>query len=58
MISGEGTSLITTLNISSVTPSDIGLYECRASIDKNNTQIRNITHLCVKGLINERFKIV
>ena len=49
MISGEGTSLITTLNISSVTPSDVGLYECRASIDKNITQIRNTTHLCAKG---------
>ena len=49
MISGEGTSLITTLNISSVQPSDVGLYECRASIDKNNTQIKNTTHLCAKG---------
>ena len=49
MISGEGTSLITTLNISSVTPSDVGLYECRASIDKNITQIRNTTHLCAQG---------
>ena len=49
MISGGGKSIITTLNISSVTPSDVGLYECRASIDKNNTQIRNTTHLCVKG---------
>ena len=49
MISGEGTSLITTLNISSVSPSDIGLYECRASIDKNNTQIKDTTHLCAKG---------
>ena len=58
MISGEGTSLITTLNISSVTPSDVGLYECRASIDKNNTQMKNATHLCAKGLINERFNIV
>ena len=47
MISGEGTSLVTTLNISSAQPSDVGLYECRASIDKNNTQIRNTTRLCV-----------
>ena len=49
MISGEGTSLITTLNISSVQPSDVGLYECRASIDKNNTQIRTTAHLCAKS---------
>ena len=49
MISGEGTNLITTLNISSVTPFDVGLYECRASIDKNNTQIKDTMHLCVKG---------
>ena len=48
MISGEGTSLITTLNISSVTPSDVGLYECRASIDKNNTQ-NGTAQLCAKG---------
>ena len=48
MISGDGTSLITTLNISSVTPSDAGLYECGASIDKNITQ--NYTaQLCAKG---------
>ena len=53
MISGEGTSLITTLNINSVTPSDVGLYECRASIDKNNNQIKNITQLCAKGLVHE-----
>ena len=53
MISGEGTSLITTLNISSVQPSDAGLYECRASIDKNNTQMKNTTRLYAKGLINK-----
>ena len=49
MISGEGTSLITTLNISSVQPSDVGQYECRASIDGNNTLIKDTTHLCVQG---------
>ena len=48
MISGEGTSLITTLTISSVTPSDVGLYECRASIDKNNIQ-NGTAQLCAKG---------
>ena len=51
MISGGGTSLITTLNIRSVQPSDVGLYECRASIDKNNTQMKNTAHLCAQGLI-------
>ena len=49
MISGDGTSLITTLNVSNVTPSDFGLYECRASTDKNNTQIKDTMHFCVKG---------
>ena len=49
MISDKGTSLITTLNISSVTPSDVGLYECGASIDKNNTLTKDTTHLCVQG---------
>ena len=58
MISGEGTSLITTLNISSVQPSDVGLYECGASIDKNITQMEDITHLCAKGLIHESFSII
>ena len=58
MISGGGTSLITTLTIDSVTPSDVGLYECRASIDKNSTQIKNTTHLCAQGLINESFTII
>ena len=56
MISGDNTSLITTLNISSATPSDVGLYECRASINKNN-QIKNAAHFCPQGLINERFEI-
>ena len=48
MISGEGTSLITTLTINSVTPSYVGLYECRASIDMNNTQ-NGTAKLCAKG---------
>ena len=46
MISGGGTSLITTLNISSVQPSDVGMYECRASIYSDNAFESGVSHLC------------
>ena len=49
MISGGRTSLITTLNISSVTPSDAGVYECGASIYDNYSTVRNTAQLCAKG---------
>ena len=49
MISGGHTSLITTLNISSVTPSDAGVYECGASIYDNYSTVRNTAQLCAKG---------
>ena len=49
MISGDSKSLVTTLNITSVQLIDAGVYQCRASIDGNNTVISNTTHLCIKG---------
>ena len=49
MISGDSKSLVTTLNINSVQLSDAGEYDCRASIDANNTVISNTTHLCFQG---------
>ena len=49
MISGDSKSLVTTLNIDSVQPSDAGEYECGASINTSNTVISNRLHLCIKG---------
>ena len=53
MINGDSKSLVTTLNITSVQLSDAGEYECRASIDANNTVRSNTTHLCVQGKFHE-----
>ena len=50
MISGEGKSLTTTLNISSVQPSDAGVYMCRASIYDVKTVLSNTAQLCAQGV--------
>ena len=52
MISGDSKSLVTTLNIASVQLSDAGEYQCRASIDPDNTGISNTVNLCIKGMID------
>ena len=49
MISGDSKSLVTTLNITSVQPSNAGVYQCRASIDPNNIFRSNTVHICVRG---------
>ncbi|XP_019861187.1 PREDICTED: hemicentin-1-like [Amphimedon queenslandica] len=48
MISGDSKSLVTTLNITNIRPSDAGEYQCRASIDGNDTIISSFTNLCVQ----------
>ncbi|XP_019859856.1 PREDICTED: uncharacterized protein LOC109588106 [Amphimedon queenslandica] len=48
MINGDTKSLVTTLNITSVQFSDAGVYQCRASIDGNDTVISNTTYVCVE----------
>ena len=50
MISGEGKSLTTTLNISSVQPSDVGVYMCRASIYDAKAVLSNTMQLCAQGV--------
>ena len=49
MINGDSKSLVTTLTITNVQPSDAGKYHCRASIDDNDTVINNTVHFCVQG---------
>ena len=49
MINGDNRSLVTTLNITSVQPFDAGEYQCRASINGNDTDIQSMTNLCVEG---------
>ena len=49
MISGEGTSLVTTLNISSVAPFNAGVYMCKASIDDANFSLSNTLQFCAQG---------
>ena len=49
MISSDSKNQITRLVITSVQLSDAGEYECRASIDVNDTVISNTGHLCIKG---------
>ena len=41
----------TTLEITSVQPSNAGVYQCSAGIVGDNTITSNTTHLCVKGII-------
>ena len=48
MISGDSKSLVTTLIIDNVQPSDAGVYQCGASIDGNIVK-SNTADLCVKG---------
>lgn len=48
-INGISSSLKTTLTISSVTLYNVGIYECRASIDGNDTVTQNKTYLCTQG---------
>ena len=40
-----------TLQITSVQPSNAGVYQCSAGIVGDNTITSNTTHLCVKGII-------
>ena len=40
-----------TLQITSVQPSDAGVYQCSAGIVGDNTITSNTAHLCVKGII-------
>uniref|UniRef100_A0A1X7UNP8 Ig-like domain-containing protein n=1 Tax=Amphimedon queenslandica TaxID=400682 RepID=A0A1X7UNP8_AMPQE len=58
MINGESKSLVTTLNITSVQLSDAGEYQCRASIDGNDTFINGTAHLCIQvPIMNSSFDI-
>ena len=46
------TNVVTTiLNITSVQPSNAGVYQCSAGIVGSNTITSNTTQLCVKGII-------
>ena len=49
MINGDNKSLVSTISITSVQLFDAGVYQCRASIDGNDTVISNKSDLCVKG---------
>ena len=40
-----------TLQITSVKPSNAGVYQCSAGIVGGNTISSNTTHLCVKGIV-------
>uniref|UniRef100_A0A1X7SSM7 Ig-like domain-containing protein n=1 Tax=Amphimedon queenslandica TaxID=400682 RepID=A0A1X7SSM7_AMPQE len=48
LINGDSKNLVTTLNITSVQLSDAGVYQCRASIDGNDTVISNVSNLCIQ----------
>uniref|UniRef100_A0A1X7TV75 Ig-like domain-containing protein n=1 Tax=Amphimedon queenslandica TaxID=400682 RepID=A0A1X7TV75_AMPQE len=48
MINGDSKSLVTTLNITSVQLSDAGVYQCRASVDGNDTVVSSTAYVCVK----------
>ena len=48
----EETNTVTTiLNITSIEPSNAGVYQCRAGIVGDNTITSNTTSLCVKGIM-------
>ena len=51
LISIDGMSFTTTLKITSVQPSNAGIYQCSAGIVGGNTITSNTTQLCVKGII-------
>ena len=49
--SDDGTLFTTTFEITSVQPSNAGVYQCSAGIVGDNTITSNTTRLCVKGII-------
>ena len=49
MINGDSKSLVTTLTITNVQPSDAGDYQCGASIDGNDTVVSSTARLCIQG---------
>uniref|UniRef100_A0A1X7V265 Uncharacterized protein n=1 Tax=Amphimedon queenslandica TaxID=400682 RepID=A0A1X7V265_AMPQE len=49
MINGDSKSLVTILNITNIQPSDAGEYQCKASIDGNDTVISNTARLCIQA---------
>ena len=49
MINGDSKSLVTTLTITNVQPSDAGDYQCGTSIDGNDTVRSSTTDLCIEG---------
>ena len=50
-LSGDGKAFTSTLQITSVKPSDAGLYQCSAGIVGDNTITSNTTKLCVQGIV-------
>ena len=51
LLSIDGMSFTTTLKITSVQPSNAGVYQCSAGIVGGNATTSNTTQLCVKGII-------
>ena len=51
LLSIDRMSFTTTLKITSVQPSNAGVYQCSAGIVGDNTITSNTTSLCVKGII-------
>ena len=49
IINGDSKSLVTTLTITNVQPSDAGDYQCGASIDGNDTVVSSTARLCIQG---------
>ena len=51
LFSIDGMSFTSTLEITSVEPSNAGVYQCSAGIVGSNTNTSNTTLLCVKGIM-------